>query len=189
MKAVLPTAVLAAIPGAALAHPGISSGFTHPISGLDHFLMITSVGLMAAMIGGRTVWLLPLSFIAVMLLGGILGSNGTALPAIELAIATSVVLIGCLIVAGGNVPLRATAGLVAAFGLFHGHAHGAEMPIDSGVLGYTAGFIAATAALLGLGIMLGLATRMAGKLTSNRVAHVAGSMVAVLGLGILAGAI
>jgi urease accessory protein len=190
MKIVLLTAIFVSLAGAAFAHTGVaSSGFMHPISGLDHFLVMTSVGMMTWMLGGRAVWLLPLSFILAMVMGGALALSDVALPALELVIAVSVVVVGCLIAAGGNVPLKAATAIVAVFALFHGHAHVAEMPLGISVAAYTAGFVVATTALHGCGLTFGLALQRIDALSARKLARAIGSIVAVVGLGILVGAI
>jgi urease accessory protein len=141
---------LAATP--ALAHVGTGDhvsfmhGFAHPLGGLDHLAAMIAVGLWAGIAGGRRVWAWPLAFVVMMVVGGLLGRAGVALPMVEPAIALSVVVLGLLVALMVQVPVALGAALVAAFAIFHGHAHGAEAP-ETGWLGYAAGFIIATALL------------------------------------------
>jgi len=185
-------AVLIAMTGAAAAHPGhadaggFTHGFLHPLGGFDHVLAMVAVGLYAALLGGRALWLVPATFVAVMALGGALGAAGYALPSVEIGIALSVVVLGAVVALRVSLPTLAAMVLVGAFAVFHGHAHGAEMPQDLSGYEYAAGFLAATALLHGAGIALGLGM---GKLSGfgGRVAQAAGGAVALAGLALLAG--
>lgn len=143
------------------AHDGLAAGLAHPFGGPDHVLAMVAVGLLAAQLGGRAMLLLPASFLALMAAGGLLAAAGLALPWAELAIGCSVVALGAMIVAGGRLPAAAAMAAVGAFALFHGQAHGAEMPQAASPLAYGAGFLAATAALHGIGLAAGLAGREA----------------------------
>lgn len=158
--------VLVALPTAALAHPGhgggeltwdFSNGFAHPFSGWDHLLAMVAVGLWAAQLGGRARWLVPAAFVSVMSLGALLGHGGFTMPGIEQGIAATVFVLGLLIAASVRLPVAAGMALVGLFALFHGLAHGAEMPVTTGGLAFGFGFVAATALLhlagLGLGIV------------------------------------
>ncbi len=148
---------LAATP--ALAHTGVGdhfsflNGFQHPLGGLDHLAAMIAVGLWGAVAGGRRVWVWPAAFVATMIVGGLLGRAGVALPMVEPAIALSVIILGVLVAATVRVPVALGAAIVAVFAIFHGHAHGAESP-ETGWLGYAAGFVIATALLhvVGIGI-------------------------------------
>jgi urease accessory protein len=135
-------------------HAGAAQGFAHPFSGLDHILAMVAVGLWAAQIGRRALWVLPLAFPLAMAAGGLLGLSGVALPGIETGIAASVALLGLLIALAAKPQLPTAIGLVALFALFHGHAHGAELPAAASPLLYGLGFVTATAVLhlIGLGI-------------------------------------
>jgi urease accessory protein len=135
-------------------HAGAVQGFAHPFSGLDHILAMVAVGLWAAQIGRRALWVLPLAFPLAIAAGGLLGMSGVALPGIETGIAASVALLGLLIALAAKPQLLVAIGLVALFALFHGHAHGAELPAAASPLLYGLGFVAATALLhlIGLGI-------------------------------------
>jgi urease accessory protein len=176
---------LAATP--ALAHVGVGShfsflhGFEHPFGGLDHLAAMIAVGLWGAVAGGRRVWAWPLAFVATMIVGGILGRAGVALPMVEPAIALSVVILGMLVAATVRVPVALGAAIVAVFAIFHGHAHGAEAP-ETGWLGYAAGFVIATALLHTVGIGIArLLERGAGLVPVRAI----GAATAVLGVFLL----
>lgn len=156
------SAALAALPAAALAHPGhgaesgFAHGFMHPLGGLDHVAVMVAVGLLAARLGGRTLWLLPLSFISLMTVGGALGMAGAALPVTEAMIGLSVAAMLAALVLRWTPPAPAAAAMVGAFALFHGLAHGAEMPESASGFAFASGFVLATALLHGLGLAAGL---------------------------------
>ena len=158
----LALAVSVALPTIASAHPGHEGtpgfihGFLHPLGGLDHILAMVAVGLFAARLGGRALWLVPASFVVTMAVAGVAGMAGFALPYVEAGIALSILVLGAAIALEMTMPVAAAMGLVAFFAVFHGHAHGAEMPETMSGLAYGAGFVAATAALHALGIGLGL---------------------------------
>lgn len=152
------------IPGALYAHEGGSvagllSGLLHPVTGPDHVIAMVAVGLWGAQLGNPAVWVLPVVFPMVMALGGMLGLLGVPLPGVEIGIAASALLLGGM-VAGEIKPKLAVAGiLVGCFAIFHGHAHGTELPDgQSGIL-YSIGFVASTGLLHGSGIALGLIHR------------------------------
>lgn len=168
---------LALLPATTFAHvgagqvAGFAAGFTHPLGGLDHVLAMLAIGLWAAQTGGRWLWLAPSTFLCAMLIGGWLGLAGITVPHVEHGIAASLLVTGLLV--AGVIRLTALPAmvLVSLFALFHGHAHGAEMPPALHVVGYSAGFMLATAMLHAVGIasFYGLrlvdaaaATRMAG---------------------------
>jgi len=175
--------------GSALAHTGHETGFLlldgalHPLGGLDHLAAMIAVGLWAALAGGTRIWLWPVAFVLMMLVGGFMGHGGIELPAVEPAIALSVIVLGLAVALGVKAPLAAGALLIGAFALFHGHAHGAEAPA-TGWLGYAAGFAAATALLHVAGIAIGLAIA---RLSSPRPAQVIGAATAALGLFLMVG--
>lgn len=155
------------VPAIASAHPGLpghthgfANGFAHPLSGLDHLLAMTAVGLWAVQRGGRALWMVPLAFVSVMTLGGILGMAGFGqIPLLEQAIAASVLVLGIFLAVAARLSLPASIAIVGLFALFHGYAHGAEMPATSSGLLYGAGFILATVLLHLCGIGLGLAAQ------------------------------
>lgn len=177
----------------AWAHPGhggatgFAHGVMHPFGGIDHVLAMVAVGLLAVTIGGRGIWALPLTFMGVMALGGMLGADGVSLPYAEVGIALSVVCLGATIAAGWRLPLAAALTMVALFGLFHGYAHGAEMPQALSALTYGLGFLAATGALHGVGIGIGIAAQAGGARIARRLAAAGGAAIAVAGTGLLAG--
>jgi urease accessory protein len=144
---------LALLPLPVLAHTGmgatngVGAGFAHPLGGLDHLLAMVAVGLWAAQMGGRALWLVPGGFVAMMLAGGMLGLTGVALPYVELGIAASLLVIGALTAAAFKLPPLIGALLVGTFALFHGHAHGAEMPVATTAASYAIGFATMTALL------------------------------------------
>ncbi|WP_342154722.1 HupE/UreJ family protein [Methylorubrum sp. SB2] len=156
-------AVLVLLPGAAFAHPGHgeamgwAAGFAHPVGGADHILAMVAVGLIAGLVGGRALWLLPASFLSMMTLGAGLAMAGLDLPFVEPAILASVAAFAVMAVCARLIPLAALAGLVGAFAVFHGAAHGAEMPETASGLAYGLGFLAATALLHAAGLAAGLA--------------------------------
>ncbi len=158
---------------------GFGSGFAHPWGGLDHVAAMIAVGLWGAQLGLPALWLLPVAFPLVMAVGGFLGLMGIPLPGVEIAIAASAILLGALVAA--EVQTRRLAWpalLVGAFGLFHGHAHGTELPAgDSGLL-YSFGFVTATGTLHGLGIALGTIHRWA---AGRQALRAAGAAIALGG--------
>ena len=183
---------LIALPTAASAHTGIGThdlvhGFTHPLGGLDHILAMIAVGVFAFVLGGRALWLVPLSFVGVMSVGFVLGANGITLPFAELAVALSSIVIGGVAALGRRMPVIAATALVGGFATFHGWAHGTEMPADAGALTYALGFVAATALLhiAGIAATMGVAS-LTGKY-GRAIAQIAGGAFALGGVGILTG--
>lgn len=133
---------------------GIIQGLVHPIGGLDHALAMIAVGIVAALIGGRAVWVIPASFIAFMAIGAGLGARRIDLPYYETGIALSVVVLGAIVASGRQLSLVAAAGIAGLFAIFHGYAHGAELPLDVSVAAYGIGFLLATALLHAIGVGL-----------------------------------
>lgn len=164
------------IPLAAFAHPGhgaasgLSHGFVHPFGGWDHLLAMIAVGLWAAQLGGRALWLLPACFVGVMATGGFLAAQGFVVPMMEGLILTSVFVLGLLLATAARAPLWLAAGMTGLFAFGHGQAHGAEMGAALSGLTYGAGFVAATALLHGSGIALGLAAQRARQVSWLRYA-------------------
>lgn len=159
MKRLLLAAML--LPSAALAHPGhvadsgqFMHGLAHPVGGADHLLAMVALGLLAAQLGGRAVWALPLTFVAAMVAGGAMGAAGIGFPAVEPMILASVVIFGVLVAMAARLPMAVLLPMVAVFGAAHGWAHGAEGPATGLVL-YAAGFALATMALHLAGIAFG----------------------------------
>lgn len=174
-------------PQVAIAHggpadAGLVSGLAHPFGGADHLLAMLAVGLWAGLKGGRGLWLLPATFVAGTALGGVLGWTGMALPMVEGMLALSVLVFGLLIVAAARLPLSAAVVVAGGFALFHGHAHGAELPMTAAPLLFGAGVLAATAALHAAGVLL---VRLG---LGGRLARLGGLSVAGYGVMLLAGA-
>ena len=165
---------------------GFLTGLQHPVSGLDHVLAMISVGLWGAQLGNPAVWLLPVIFPVVMACGGFLGLVGVPLPGTEVGIAVSAILLGLVVALEARPPLWVAAGLVGFFGVFHGHAHGTELPAGENALLYSVGFVIATGCLHGVGIGLGVAHRWS---MGRVVLRVAGATVAAAGVYFLWGAI
>jgi urease accessory protein len=154
--------VLTAIP--AFAHTGDLSGgflggFTHPLFGPDHVVAMVAVGLWGAFLGPPPMFVLPIVFPLVMAVGGVLGIIGVPLPAAELAIAASAIVLGLMVASAARPPLWVAATIVAAFAIFHGYAHGAELPAGTDAAAYSIGFVTATGFLHLAGIGLGLTVR------------------------------
>ncbi len=177
------SASLALFAGAASAHTGdhavagFASGLAHPFLGLDHLFAMLAIGLWAAQQGGRALWAVPAAFVAAMGLGGLLAWSGGVLPQAETAIALSVLVLGVL-VATRRLWAAPIGMLVAAgFALFHGYAHGLEMPQAASPALYALGFVLATVALHGAG--------MAGSLAGRRAVQVAGAGIAATGLALI----
>ena len=169
----------------AFAHPqageakGFLTGFRHPISGLDHVLAMVAVGLWGAQLGSPAIWLLPVAFPMVMAFGGMLGLMGIPLPGVEYGIAASAILLGMAVLFEVRPPLALAAVLVGVFAIFHGHAHGTELPPgESGML-YSIGFVIATGCLHGVGISIGVIHRW---MWGQRMLRVAGALVAAGGV-------
>jgi urease accessory protein len=177
-------------PGVAFAHPGHSeggsllSGFIHPFGGIDHLLAMTAVGLLAAHLGGRALWAVPATFVAVMALGGVFGAAGVSLPFTETAIALSVLVFGLVIFSGITPPALTAMALVGFFAAFHGHAHSAEMPIGVSGAVYGIGFMIATALLHGLGITFGLAIGRFDEAPRRLAMQTCGVAMALIGAGL-----
>lgn len=170
---------------AALAHPvkgqavGFLTGFLHPISGLDHVVAMIAVGLWGAQLGAPAIWLLPVAFPIVMAFGGMLGLMGVPLPGTEIGIAASAIMLGALVMLEIRPPLAAAAVVVSFFAIFHGHAHGSELPAGQSALLFSIGFVIATGCLHGVGISIGLIHKW---LWGQRALRVAGGGVAAAGL-------
>jgi urease accessory protein len=184
---------VALVPSAASAHIGMGDssgfvhGFSHPIGGIDHILAMVAVGLFAAHLGGRAIWLVPLSFVSTMAAAGVLGMAGVQLPYVEIGIGLSVIVLGLAIAVRLDLPTSAATALVAFFAIFHGHAHGAEVPDDVSGLAYGAGFVSATALLHVAGIGVGLMVGYAGQTYGSRLLQIGGGAISLAGLANLAG--
>jgi urease accessory protein len=174
-----------AVPSLAHAHVGFLptngflNGLLHPFTGPDHVAAMLAVGLWAAQRGGRAVWMIPLSFVATMAFASALGAAGVSLPFVEPGIIASVLVLGLLVAAAVRLPMVVSALLVGAFAMFHGYAHGAEMPATVAGIEYGAGFVVATCALHAAGIGAGV---MAQRLANPRLVRVAGAAIVAFGL-------
>jgi urease accessory protein len=148
---------------------------------------MVAVGLFAAHLGARALWMVPLAFVGMMIIGGALGMAGVPLPLVEVGIGLSVVVLGIAVAASFNLPTAAAMALVGFFAIFHGHAHGAEMPDTASGLEYGAGFVVATATLHAIGIGLGLAFGRMSQTFGRRILQTAGAAMAITGVAILTG--
>ncbi|TPM02825.1 protein hupE [Mesorhizobium sp. B2-3-11] len=181
--------VAAAMP--AYAHVGIGTtssfivGFTHPLSGLDHMTVMLAVGLWAALKGGKAIWVWPAAFVGVMLAGGAFGMLHVPLPFVEPGILASVVALGLLVALAVDLPVSAGVAIIGLFALFHGHAHGTEVPENAGGLEYMAGFAVATVLLHAIGIAAGLSLG----LRFRGVARIAGAACVAIGVGLAFGVV
>ena len=165
---------------------GLAAGFMHPFLGADHLLAMLTVGALAATAaaGNRALWALPLSFMVIMALGGALGLARLPLPAVEQGIALSLVVFGALLATRIGLPVPAAMAIIGLFALFHGHAHGAELPEFASPVGYVAGFVAATGLLHLAGIVV---ARTLARFESSRISvlRLAGGAVAASGVALL----
>ena len=194
MKRILATAgaaaVLALMSGAALAHPhhhhgeaaGFLPGFLHPLTGLDHILAMGAVGIWAALVGGRALIAWPMAFVVMMTLAALAGMAFGAAPVMEIGIALSVVALGLAVALRVSAPLALGGAVVGLFAIFHGYAHGAELPAETGALGFVAGFALATALLHAAGLGIGF---LLGRSPGIWATRIAGAGVAAIGMVIL----
>lgn len=195
MKRLLQFAVLPLYlaPTAAIAHVGardtigFAHGFTHPLGGLDHQLAMILVGIFAYQLGGRAVWLVPLTFVSVMTFGGFLGVMGVTIPFVEVGIAFSVLILGATVAFKVKAPVAVATGVVALFAIFHGHAHGSEMPMDASGIEYGLGFMLATALLHVSGIAVGVLIGMSNKTLGDHAYRFAGGLASIAGFALLLG--
>ena len=177
--------LIALCPSSAYAHiqPGAAAGFVtgfiHPISGLDHVLAMVAVGLWGAQLGTPAIWVLPVAFPLVMALGGMLGLMGVPVPGIEYGIAASAILLGAAVLFEVRASIVVTALLVGVFAVFHGHAHGTELPPGESALLYSMGFVIATGCLHALGIGIGAVHRWS---WGQKLLRAAGAVVAIGGV-------
>jgi urease accessory protein len=165
---------------------GFISGLTHPIFGWDHVTAMVAVGIWGAFLGRPAIWILPVVFPLVMAFGGILGIAGVPIPAIETGIAVSSVVLGLLIVFATRAPLWVAAIVVGAFAIFHGHAHGTELPNAVSPLAYSIGFVISTGLLHLAGIAFGEVIRLP---KGDLILRAGGGIIALAGIGFLTGAL
>jgi urease accessory protein len=163
-------------------HMGFIEGVLHPFSGLDHLLAMVAVGLWASQLGGRALWLLPLTFPVVMAAGAALGFGGVPLPWVEIGITASVLVLGAAVALTLRPSLAVSLPLIGLFAALHGYSHGVELPANASALTYAAGFVAATLVLHLAGIALGLA---ANRVPLRYAARTAGGAIASVGVVLL----
>ena len=165
-------------------HGSFMAGFSHPLFGLDHILVMVAVGLWASQIGGRALWLVPAAFVGTMAFGFGLAVADVDLPFVEPAILASVVALGLLVAMAARFDTVASAALVAAFALFHGHAHGGELGA-AGAASFGVGFVVATALLHAAGIAIGLGVA---RIANGAIlARIIGGLTAVTGVALIFG--
>jgi urease accessory protein len=189
----LAAAIVVLLPAVASAHVGTDAthgllqGLSNPLSGIDHVLAMVAVGLFAAHLGGGVLYFVPAAFIAVMALAGVAGSAGVDVPLVEFGIGTSIVVLGFVVAFQLNVPTAVAAALVGFFAIFHGHAHGTEIPEAATGITYGIGFVCATALLHAIGIGLGLGLGRAGHGYGRRILQAGGWTMSLAGVAILCG--
>jgi urease accessory protein len=158
---------------------GFVTGFLHPISGADHVLAMVAVGLWGAQLGTPAIWVLPVAFPLVMAMGGMLGFLGVPIPGVEYGIAASAIVLGSAVAFEMRPSLVIAALVVGCFAIFHGHAHGTELPLGQSALLYSMGFVIATGCLHAVGIGIGTVHR---RRWGQRLLRVAGTVVAAGGV-------
>ena len=158
---------------------GLLTGFLHPLSGLDHVLAMVAVGLWGAQLGAPAIWVLPLAFPLVMATGALLGFLGVSIPGVEYGIAASAIMLGAAVAFEVRPPIVVAALLVGFFAIFHGHAHGTELPPGESALLYSMGFVVATGCLHAVGIGIGTVQR---RPWGRKLLRVAGTAVAAGGI-------
>ena len=163
---------------------GFVTGFLHPLTGLDHVLAMVAVGIWGGQLKKPAIWILPVAFPLVMSIGGLLGIRGVPLPGVEIGVAASAVILGIMIALEARPALWVAGAIVSIFAIFHGHAHGTELPRAAAPLTYAIGFVLATGLLHLCGIAIGLIeSRSAGA----RLLRGAGGCIALVGVVLLAG--
>ncbi|GAA5075821.1 HupE/UreJ family protein [Roseibacterium beibuensis] len=183
----LPLMLLAAQAGAHTGegiNTGFASGFWHPILGWDHVVAMVAVGLWGAFLGSPSIWILPVVFPLVMAVGGAMGVVGMPLPAVETGIALSGVILGLLIAFAVRAPIWVAAVIVGVFAIFHGHAHGTELPEAFSPYGYAVGFVVGTGLLHMIGIAFGFLTKSE---IGKAAVRGAGGVIALVGAAFLFG--
>lgn len=180
--------VLLALPAEAHTTEGVAggfvSGFLHPILGFDHLVAMVAVGLWGVFLGTPAIWLLPVVFPAVMAVGGAIGISGLPLPGVETLVAGSAIVLGGCVAVAWRAPIWIAALLVGAFAIFHGHAHGTELPQAANPLAYASGFVIATGALHLCGMAFGMLSRYP---FGDFAVRVCGGAIAAVGLAFVTG--
>lgn len=186
------TAAFTLVATPALAHTrqglasGFVSGFLHPLTGIDHLLAMVAVGIWGTQLGAPAIWLLPVTFPLVMSIGGALGVRGVPIPGVEIGVAASAVVLGLVIALASRPRLPVAALLVGVFAIFHGYAHGAELPEAADPLAYGVGFVLVTGLLHACGIAVGLLDRWS---VGRLVLRGMGGAISAVGVYLLAGLI
>jgi len=192
IRSIVLALVLSLIPSVVYAHDGgnvpfggFLSGLVHPVLGYDHLLAMLSVGILSAQIGGRAIWTVPATFVGVMAVGGALGLIDIGLGSTEFGIAASLVLLGSIIAAERNLPVRLAMLGVGFFAIFHGYAHGAEMPTTAEPVLYAFGFLTGTALIHIAGLVVGDIAKHyeRGKI----ILRVGGGLIALVGVLFIVG--
>jgi urease accessory protein len=192
IRFVLGTAATLVVPAVAFAHigtgvaSGLAHGFAHPFTGIDHILAMVAVGVLAASLGGRALWSVPMTFMVLMAIGAWLGLAGVVLPYVETVIMLSVLVLGLVVAVPREWPVAAAMVLVGFFAVFHGHAHGTEMGETISIVEYGLGFICATAILHLTGIVLRMGVARLGAIRARQISQIGGLAVAAAGVGLLA---
>ncbi len=175
------------LPSIAWAHPiktaggsELWQGLAHPLAGWDHFCAMTAVGLWAAQRGGRAMWIVPVTFLATMALGSALAFNGVRMPLVEAGIATSLLVLGIFVAATVRLRLALGMALVSVFAIYHGHAHGTEVPAFAFSSAWLAGFVASSTGVLAFGVVLGWMAQ--GNWRSVQLVRLFGGVVAICGV-------
>ncbi len=163
---------------------GLFAGLSHPIGGLDHVVAMIAVGLWGGILGRPALWMLPVAFPVMMAIAGAFGAAGVPLPGVETGIALSGIVLGVMVLFSVQVPVRVAMALVGVFAVFHGHAHGAELPVSVNPMAYALGFVIST----GLLHLCGIAVGSLGKWPVGRVlVRAAGAAIALAGGAFLVG--
>jgi urease accessory protein len=182
---------MALMPTIALAHTGaggtigLSQGFMHPLTGIDHVLAMMMVGVFAWQLGGRALWLVPITLVLVMAIGGMLGIASIGVPFVEAGVALSVIVLGAIVAFRIKAPVAIAMAVVGLFAVFHGHAHGSEMPENAAGMAYGLGFMIATASLHLGGIGLRFLIGRIGDKRGPILVRATGAVAAVAGLALL----
>lgn len=185
LRVLTAAALMLAVASPAVAHDGTGlvggfvAGVTHPLSGPDHMLAMISVGLWGAFLGRPLIYTLPMIFPTVMALGAGIGMIGVPFPPVEIGIALSVLTLGVLILFAVRAPVPVACAIVAIFGLFHGYAHGVELPSAADPIGYSTGFVLCTGLLHLAGIAIGMIKSSS---IGTLALRGAGGVVAVVGV-------
>ncbi len=194
-KYLIPTAAFLLMPTIAFAHPGhaevsgFATGALHPLTGMDHLLAMLAAGVLAARLGGKARWALPAAFLLLMAVGGAVGVAGAQISFIEIGIALSVIVLGGLIALDVKMPVAVATVGTGFFALFHGYAHGVEMPLNASGFGYAAGFLSTTSILLATGAALSILAVSAGHRFGSTVVRTVGGLASTVGVGFLVSAL